>query len=148
MDLQPQPQPPLQGDDIAAALADRVARLSRLFLAQSSLRVSFTEVGVLQAVASEPRRITDLALAEGVTQPAITSLVNRLVERGWVVREADPCDRRVVLVTMTPAGHEARERLRAEYRELLHDGTSALPAQDVATLARAVEIIDALIAGL
>jgi DNA-binding MarR family transcriptional regulator len=147
MDSPPKLHSP-QGDDVAEALAERVGRLSRRFLAQSSFGVSSTEVGVLRAVSSEPRRITDLALAEGVTQPAITSLVNRLGERGWVVREADPCDRRVVRVTMTPAGHEALGRLRAEYRELLHDGMSALPPEDIATLARAVEIIDVLMAGL
>lgn len=147
MDSAPQPQPP-QGDDVAEALAARVGWLSRRFLAQSSFGVSFTEVGVLRAVSTEPRRITDLALAEGVTQPAITSLVNRLGERGWVVREADPCDRRVVRVTITPAGQQAVERLRAEYRALLHDGMAALAPEDIATLARAVEIFDVLRAGL
>ena len=147
MESRRQPDPP-HGDDVAAALAERVARLSRRFLALSSLGLTFTEIGVLQAVSSEPRRITDLALAEGVTQPAITSLVNRLAERGWVVRETDPCDRRVVRVTITPAGQDALDRLRAEYRELLHDGTSALPPEDTATLARAVEIIDVLLADL
>jgi DNA-binding MarR family transcriptional regulator len=147
MDSASQPQPP-QGDDVAEALAARVGWLSRRFLAQSSFGVSFTEVGVLRAVSTEPRRITDLALAEGVTQPAITSLVNRLGERGWVVREADPCDRRVVRVTITPAGQQAVERLRAEYRALLHDGMAALAPEDIATLARAVEIFDVLRAGL
>lgn len=147
MDSLPDPQTQ-QGDDVAAALTERVARLSRRFLAQSSLCVSFTEVGVLRAVSSEPQRITDLALAERVTQPAITSTVNRLAERGWVVREADPADRRVVRVTLTPAGHEALERLQAEYRELLQDGVSALAPEDIATLARAVEIMDIVMARL
>ena len=91
-------------DEIAEALPARAAMLSRLFLAQSSMRVSRTEVGVLQALAAGPCRVTDLATREGVTQPAITLLVNRMAARAWVRRESDPLDGRVVLVALTPPG--------------------------------------------
>lgn len=51
-----------------------------------------------------PRRITDLAVAEGVTQPAMTVLVRALVESGLVERQGDPSDKRVTLVCLTEAG--------------------------------------------
>ena len=78
--------------------------LSRLFLTRSSVCVSRTEVGVLRNLNAGPRRITELAAEERVTQPAITLLVNRLEERGWVKRFADPSDGRAVLVSLTPVG--------------------------------------------
>ncbi|GIG55859.1 hypothetical protein Lfu02_02310 [Longispora fulva] len=51
-----------------------------------------------------PRRITDLAAVEGVTQPAMTVLVRVMEESGLVERTGDPSDRRVTLVCLTEAG--------------------------------------------
>jgi DNA-binding MarR family transcriptional regulator len=51
-----------------------------------------------------PRRITDLAANEGVTQPAMTVLVRVLEESGLVERTGDPSDKRVTLVCLTDAG--------------------------------------------
>lgn len=134
-----------QLNEVAAALPLRVAALNRLFLKHTSVDVARTEASVMSAISTGPRRITELAVFAGVTQPAITLLVNRLQERGWVKREPDPGDRRAVLVTLTPEGHLAFERLRSEYRALLHEEMATLPDDDVQTLADAIEILDRLI---
>jgi len=60
-----------QLDEIAEALPQRTAALSRLFLTRSTVCVSRTEVGVLRNLNAGPRRITELAAEERVTQPAI-----------------------------------------------------------------------------
>ena len=135
-------------DDIAEALPQRAAALSRLFLAQTSAGISRTEVGVVSALAVRPHRITELAAGEGLTQPAITRLVDRLQDRGWVGRQSDPDDGRVVMVRLTPAGQEMYGRLRAEYRALVHEEMAALADADVETLARAIDVLDELIARL
>jgi DNA-binding MarR family transcriptional regulator len=75
----------------------------------------------------------------------VTQLVNRLERRGWAERRSDPEDRRVVLVSLTAAGQEALERVRAEYRALLHGEVTALDDEEVETLAAAVGILDRLI---
>lgn len=132
-------------DELAEALPQRASALLRLFLSNSSLGISRTEAGVLSALSQRPWRITELAAREGVTQPAISLLVNRLAERGWVYRKTDLNDRRVVLVELTETGRAVFEQMRAEYRALLHEDMAMLPDQDVDTLARAVEILDELI---
>jgi DNA-binding MarR family transcriptional regulator len=137
-----------QLDEIAEALPQRSAALSRLFLTRTTVCVSRTEVGVLRNLRAGPRRITELAADERVTQPAITLLVNRLQERGWVERIADPSDGRAVLVNLTPVGEDVFEQLRAEYRALLHEEMAMLEDSEVETLAAAVEILDRLIARL
>ena len=134
-----------QLDEIAEGLPQRSSELSRLFLTRTSVCVSRTEVGVLRKLRGAPRRITELAAEERVTQPAITLLVNRLTERGWVQRIPDPTDGRAVLVSLTPAGQEVFERLRAEYRALLHEEMASLEDGEVETLAAAVAILDKLI---
>jgi DNA-binding MarR family transcriptional regulator len=134
-----------QLDEIAEALPQRSAALSRLFLTRTSVGVSRTEVGVLRSLRTRPRRITELAAEEGVTQPAITLLVNRLALRGWVERVPDPRDGRAVLVSLTARGDEVFETLRAEYRALLHEEMASLDDDEVEALATAVEILDRLI---
>jgi DNA-binding MarR family transcriptional regulator len=134
-----------QRDEIAQALPQRASALSKLFLSRTSVPVSRTEASVLSTLAERPRRITDLAAREHVTQPGITLLVNRLEQRGWVERQPDPGDGRVVMVKLTAQGHAALARMRAEYRALLHEEMATLPDEDVCTLARAIEILDGLI---
>jgi DNA-binding MarR family transcriptional regulator len=134
-----------QLDEIAEALPERSAALSRQFLTRTTVCVSRTEVGVLRNLRAGPRRITELAAEERVTQPAITLLVNRLTERGWVERVPDPSDGRAVLVSLTPAGEAVFARLRAEYRALLHEEMVSLQDGEVETLAAAVAILDKLI---
>jgi DNA-binding MarR family transcriptional regulator len=134
-----------QLDELAAALPQRASALTRLFFARTSTGLSRTEVGLLAALSSRPHRITELAAREGITQPAVTQLVNRLQRRGWVERRTDPGDGRVVLVALTGAGREALERVRAEYRALLHEEMAALDDEEIEMLAAAVEILDRLI---
>ncbi len=132
-------------DEIAAALPQRSAALSKLFLSRTTVCVSRTEVGVLRLLNERPRRITELAAEEHVTQPAITLLVNRLAERGWVQRGPDPSDRRAVLVSLTEAGEQTFAQLRAEYRALLHEEMATLDDGEVQTLAAAVQVLDKVI---
>lgn len=135
-------------DEIAEALPQRAVALARLFLRHTTLEVSRTEVGVLRAVRERPQRITELAAIEGVTQPAITSVVNRMEARGWVMRQRDSVDGRAVLVALTPLGEETFERLRAEYRALLHEEMASLDDEAVEVLARAVDVLDELVSRL
>jgi DNA-binding MarR family transcriptional regulator len=67
--------------------------------------VSPTSAATLAALdKAGPRRITDLAAAEGVTQPAMTVLVRVMEKSGLVERKGDPSDKRVTLVCLTEAG--------------------------------------------
>ncbi len=100
---------------------------------------------MIRAVALRPRRITELAAGEGVTQPAITRVVNRLQERGWVARTSDPRDGRAVMVSATPEGSAVFQRLRGESRALVHEEMATLDDDDVETLARAIDVLDELI---
>jgi len=67
--------------------------------------------------------LSDVAEHLGITLPAMSRLVDRLVERGLVSREAHPGDRRCVTLTLTAEGQRvleaARERTRAEVARVL-----------------------------
>jgi DNA-binding MarR family transcriptional regulator len=81
-----------------------------------------------------PRRITDLAVSEGVTQPSMTALVTALEKGGLVERCPDASDQRVVLVALTEAGagylRARRQAGIAAFGELI----GQLPAADTAAI--------------
>jgi DNA-binding MarR family transcriptional regulator len=58
-----------------------------------------------------PEEATPAQLADscGVTRAAMTSRLDRLVERGHVSREADPVDRRRIIIRPTRSGRELWE---------------------------------------
>lgn len=84
-----------------------------------------------------PRRLTELARAEGVSQPNMTQLVTRLERAGLVRRTADAGDGRVVLVSVTSTGAEVLAARRAEragaLRLLMEDMTG--PEREATTTA-------------
>lgn len=87
--------------DIGAALYGLATRAVRRLPRDMSLTSAAT-LATLDRTG--PRRITDLAASEGVTQPAMTVLVRVMEESGLVERRGDPSDRRVTLVCLTEAG--------------------------------------------
>jgi DNA-binding MarR family transcriptional regulator len=91
-----------------------------------------------------PRRVTDLAVAEGVTQPSMTVLVSGLERSGLVERRADLTDRRVALVVLTASGSDylrARRRTGADEFARLID---KLPAGEYEALAAAITALEHL----
>lgn len=73
-----------------------------------------------RVVRDGPRRLTDLAAAEGVSQPGMTQIVTRLERDGLVQRTREPHDGRVVLIEATAAGTAVVQRRRAERRDALY----------------------------
>ncbi|GAA0462607.1 MarR family transcriptional regulator [Streptomyces olivaceiscleroticus] len=61
-----------------------------------------------------PYRLTELARAEGVSQPNMTQVVTRMERAGLVRRVADSSDGRGVLVEATDTGLEIFRQRRAE----------------------------------
>src|SRR5271169_2349103 len=60
---------------------------------------------------SEGIRPSDLADHVGVTRATMTGLLDSLEKAGLVAREADPTDRRALVIKITPAGICAAERV-------------------------------------
>ncbi|WP_020691654.1 MarR family winged helix-turn-helix transcriptional regulator [Aeromicrobium massiliense] len=98
--------------ELASALRTFAVDVARSTRSTSMSRVAAATLGVLER--SGGRRITALADQEGVSQPAMTGLVQRLEASGLVRREDDPADGRVSLISITDAGREALRTRRAE----------------------------------
>ena len=106
-----------QTEQLALAVAlERLAAWLREHRAPGGLTAT-TLTTLLRLRDSGPLRVTDLASLEGLTQPGMTVLINRLVSGELAVREADPDDGRAVRVRITELGTEqvgAYERARID----------------------------------
>jgi len=129
----------------SAEVAVGLVRLLGLIRWLSPPGLSLTAAATLTTLErSGPRRLTELAADEGVTQPAMTQLVGRLEAGGLVERSADPGDGRVVRVRLTDAGRELIARRRAARAERLSGLLAALSPADQEALAAALPAINAL----
>jgi len=88
-----------------------------------------------------PSTPTALARRVGVTPASATAQLDRLELAGHVVRQANPRDRRSVLVTLTPQGLELVSRLFAVFSADVARGTADV---DPATVAELGRILDAV----
>jgi DNA-binding MarR family transcriptional regulator len=89
----------------------------------------------LEVSGSHRPRMQDLAVLLDVTPGGVTRLVDRLVERGWVIREQRPGNRVEAYAALTPAGTAALSRARAAYFKALRETLApGLPAEDLADL--------------
>src|SRR5215831_18340176 len=101
--------------DLSQPAADLLELVSLIVRVASGNRdLSLTAVSALGSLERiGPRRITALAAAEGVSQPSMTQLIQRLAQRGLVARSSDPADGRVALVSLTDEGRAAVAARRA-----------------------------------
>ena len=125
--------------DLAAAITD-VARL----LIREGVHVNRTALSVLATLRSGPRRITDLAACEFVSQPGMTTLVSRLEDEGWARRIPDPTDGRAVNVVITKAGERTLEEAIAARTEVLRRRIARLSPDERRALADAVAALGTL----
>lgn len=84
----------------------------------------------------------ELAGLLGVGPSAVTPLVDRLVEHGFVRREEDRADRRITRLLLTDAGLRVLERMTAGRRERMADVLRQLDAGELAVIEQAFALLN------
>jgi len=121
------------------ALMGAHATLMRRFEAESMwCEVSLHEYDVLYTLSKcpKPQRLGELGRHVFLSQPGLSRLVERLVERGLVAKSPDPADARATLLSLTEAGSEAQRRVgRAHARSVADAMSNRLSPAEMTTLA-------------
>lgn len=89
---------------MAAAVIDNRDGWKRAVIEETGL--PFSRIRILRRLARRPMTVKEVAEAATVDAPAATVAVNDLEDRGLVVRETHPTNRRCKVVSLTDAGRE------------------------------------------
>ena len=130
--------------EIVAGLDHLFQLLRRLTPADG---IGLTAASTLRRLARDgEHRLSELAAAERVSQPAMTQLVSRLERDGLVRRGAHPGDGRVVIVAVTDAGRAVLDRRHDARVARLDEALAALPEADRRAIVAALPAFDRLTA--
>jgi DNA-binding MarR family transcriptional regulator len=107
------------------------ATLHALTTALAGLDLPAADIDVLAILADGAgRTVGALATATATRPSTLTSLLDRLTNRGYVVREPDPADRRSFVISLTPAGRAVAELAAAAIADLQRRALATVtPAQ-------------------
>jgi DNA-binding MarR family transcriptional regulator len=132
-------------DHVGRHLLPNAASLTRLLVKQAGVELSRTEAGVLNTLSASPRRVTELAELEGLAQPTMTLVVQRLEQRGWVRRERHADDGRVSLVSLTDRGQAQLDDFVDQVAAVLRVHIDAMSDEQLAALETATDALGALV---
>ena len=125
-----------EGNDV---IGETLFALTPFAVRQRGREVSLTAMSTLATLSrTGPRRLTDLAVCEGVTQPSMTAVVTQLEDLGFADRRRAPGDGRVVLVTITRAGAEYLRSMRCAGASVFTALIDKLGDEEVAALRAAL----------
>lgn len=118
-------------NDLAALVHDNRDGWKRAVVERSGL--PFSRIRILKRVGRGPMTVTQLASAATIDVPAATVAVNDLEDRGLVVRQIDPSNRRSKTVSLTEAGRDMITAIDAVH-DPAPDALAALDDDEIATL--------------
>jgi len=132
---------------LAADLRLVVTRMARRLRQHAGGGRSPSQLAMLATIERRgPMTLGELAAAEQVQPPTVTSVVARLEEGGLVVRTTHERDRRVSVVAVTPAGVEYLRESRRAKEAFLARKLAAMSDEDRAALARSAVLLGDMLA--
>ena len=125
-------------NDAWEALLSAHATLVKRFAAEDIWTdVSMREYDALYTLSKcrEPVRPSELNRHVLLSQPALSRLVDRLADRGFIARQADPADGRSVRLSLTDAGRVVQKQIgRRHARSVARAMTAVLTADELRQL--------------
>jgi DNA-binding MarR family transcriptional regulator len=126
-------------NDAWEALLSAHALLMKQFAAEDIWQdLSMREYDVLYTLSKfgEPVRMGELHRHVLLSQPALSRMVDRLVERGFIERSPDPADGRGVRLSLTDAGRDIQRQIgRRHARSVARAVTAELDPAELRQLA-------------
>jgi DNA-binding MarR family transcriptional regulator len=132
--------------ELASQLRPALLRLTRLVRNQRvDMSVTLTQLSAMGTLRkSGPMSAGELATCERVQPPSMSKVLANLEERGLVLREVHPTDRRQAVLKITPAGVALLDSERRSRDEWLTRQLATLSPEDRALIQRAIPIMEKL----
>lgn len=133
--------------ELAARLRLAITRTARRLRQEAGTDLSPSQLAALATIERHgPLAPSELAERERIRRPTATRVLSRLVEAGLVERIPDPADGRSAIVSVSSEGRALLRRLRRRKTAYLATRVRDLPPQDLSALARATEVLEAILA--
>ncbi|MFJ6616627.1 MarR family winged helix-turn-helix transcriptional regulator [Kitasatospora sp. NPDC091335] len=147
------PDPATGGPDPAVEharrLTDTVTRLRRAL--RSSIRTDYpweslpmAQVELLQTLAAAPLRVGELAARQRLAPNTVSGLVGKLLDAGFVDRQADPGDRRTARIALTEAGRRQLDDWQHAHERRIATALGTLDPDDRAAVVDALPALEQL----
>nr|WP_242693943.1 MarR family transcriptional regulator [Proteiniclasticum aestuarii] len=102
--------------------------------------LTITEMHTIHAVGDErPRTMTEISRDLNVTMGTLTTGVDKLIKKGYLVRKRTEEDKRVVLVELTDKGLGAKKMHDAFHQDMITSVIDTLNPEEESILIQALE---------
>lgn len=133
----------------AQRLTDVITRLRRAL--RSSIRTEYpweslpmAQVELLQTLAAGPLRVGELAARQRLAPNTVSGLISKLLDAGFVDRQADPGDRRTARIALTKSGNQQLSDWQRAHERRLADALKSLSPADRDAVMRALPGLEQL----
>lgn len=109
--------------------------------ATTQFDISVEQFHILRHVRRGSGSISELATAKNISRPAISQAVDVLVHKGLLTRVQNTQDRRYVELALTDEGNRLLDAVFKETRAWMKERMQSLTAQELETMAEAMEIM-------
>ncbi|MDE7268446.1 MAG: MarR family transcriptional regulator [Lachnospiraceae bacterium] len=97
--------------------------------------ITNNDMHIIEAIGiDEPRRMSDIASRLGVTVGTLTTNMNSLEHKGYIVRQRSENDKRVVLVVLTEKGKRAFFHHRDFHKKMIKSIVKDLNEDEMKTI--------------
>ena len=133
--------------DLAGRLRLTIVRTARRLRQETGTELSPSLTAALSTIERHgPLTPGEVATRERIQRPTATRVLARLEEQGLIDRMADVRDRRSSLLTASKAGRDLLAELRTRKTAFLAARIEDLDAEERATLERAADILERMLA--
>lgn len=120
-----------------------ILKTEEIHATESFADLSLREVHLIEEVClavdhQRDNRSTAIAAAQRVTAGTLTTVVNQLEKKGYLIRRRDDADKRAVRLYPTERGREANAEHEKFHREMVKDVMSVLDEEEQAVFCKAL----------
>jgi DNA-binding MarR family transcriptional regulator len=129
-------------NELLVDMFNHILVLEEKNLQDKGVKLSMSEVHTLENIQkSETKTMSDVARLSLVTQGTLTVAVNRLEEKGYIIRSKDKQDRRLVRLQLTQAALDVLKIHDKFHEEMIDSFISDLNIHEDVNLIRSLEKI-------
>ncbi len=129
-------------NELLVDMFNHILVLEEKNLQDKGVKLSMSEVHTLENIQkSETKTMSDVARLSRVTQGTLTVAVNRLEEKGYIIRSKDKQDRRLVRLKLTQLALDVLKEHDKFHEEMIDSFISDLNIHEDVNLIRSLEKI-------